>query len=65
MSKIITIILQYLTEDDYINNIRFDVEGIIIKMFVILSICIIVVKVVKEQIVYERVIREVVPKLRP
>ena len=65
MSKIITIILQFLTEDDYINNIRFDVEGIIIKMFVILSICIIVVKVVKEQIVYERVIREVVPKLRP
>lgn len=65
MSKIITIILQFLTEDDYINNIRFDIDYIVITAFMILCMSIIVVKVVKEQIVYERVIREVVPKLRP
>ena len=65
MSKIITIILQFLIEDDYINNIRFDIDYIVITAFMILCMSIIVVKVVKEQIVYERVIREVVPKLRP
>ena len=63
--NLITIFIYYMLEDDFITNIIYDIDRIVAEMFVVSCISIMIIKVIKEYKIYYKVVREVVPKLRP
>ena len=64
-NNLITAFLYFILEDDYIDNMKLDADTIFIKIFIFCCISIFVIKYMKNYIEYKKVIREVVPKLRP
>ena len=63
--NLITIFIYYMLEDDFITNIIYDIDRIVAEMFVVSCVSIMIIKVIKEHKIYDKVVREVVPKLRP
>ena len=63
--NLITIFIYYMLEDDFITNIIYDIDRIVAEMFVVSCISIMIIKVIKEYKIYDKVVRVVVPKLRP
>lgn len=63
--NLITIFIYYMLEDDFITNIIYDIDRIVAEMFVVSCISIMIIKVIKEHKIYDKVVRKVVPKLRP
>lgn len=63
--NLITIFIYYMLEDDFITNIIYDIDRIVTEVCVVSCISIMIIKVIKEYKIYDKVVREVVPKLRP
>ena len=63
--NLITIFIYYMLEDDFITNIIYDIDRIVAEVCVVSCISIMIIKVIKEHKIYDKVVREVVPKLRP